>query len=42
MYFVSNKDLRDWREKHQQGGDFLIYSKPIEFFLKTPIEFIVS
>jgi Family of unknown function (DUF6402) len=40
MYPASNKDFREWRKKYNQGGDFLIYSKPIEFFLKNPIRFI--
>jgi hypothetical protein len=42
MNYLLRKYFRDWREKHQQGGDFLIYSKPIEFSLKNPIKFIVS
>jgi hypothetical protein len=42
MYPVSNKDFRDWREKHGQGGDFLIYSKPVEFKLKTEIKIIIN
>jgi hypothetical protein len=37
MYPVTNKDFRAWREKHRQGGYFLIYSKPVEFKLKKPL-----
>jgi hypothetical protein len=42
MYPTSNKDFRAWREKHNQGGDFLIYSKPIEFKLKKEIKIFIK
>jgi hypothetical protein len=41
MYPISNKDFRNWREKHGQGGDFLIYSKPVEYKLKKEIQIII-
>jgi hypothetical protein len=37
MYLVTNKDFIAWREKYGQGGDFLIFSKPIEYKLKKPL-----
>ena len=36
-YPVYNKFYNDWREKHNRGGDFMIYSKPQFFKLKKPI-----
>ena len=37
MYPVANKNFRDWREKHNQGGDFLIYTTPQLCRLQVPI-----
>lgn len=34
---VYNKSYNEWREKHGRGGDFMIYSKPQLYKLKTPI-----
>jgi len=34
---VYNKSYNDWREKHNRGGDFMIYSRPQLFKLKKPI-----
>lgn len=33
MYPVLNKSFRDWRARHVQGGDFLVYTKPIRLSL---------
>ncbi|WP_172441862.1 DUF6402 family protein [Burkholderia sp. IDO3] len=39
VYFpVYNADYIRWREKHQRGKDFMIYSKPSYLKLKKPIE----
>ncbi len=39
VYFpVFNADYNRWREKHQRGGDFMVYSKPVHLKLKTPID----
>ncbi len=34
---VYNKSYNEWREKHQKGGDFLLYSKPQLYKLRKPI-----
>ncbi|QUP56395.1 hypothetical protein GO998_22150 (plasmid) [Ralstonia syzygii] len=34
---VYNRSYNEWREKHKRGGDFMIYSKPQFYKLKTPI-----
>lgn len=40
VYFpVFNADYNQWREKHKQGQDFMIYSKPVLLKLKKPIVF---
>ena len=40
VYFpIYNRNYREWREKHNRGGDFMIYSKPKYMKLKKPIEF---
>jgi hypothetical protein len=39
-YPAVNKNFVEWREKHNQGGDFLIFSKPIEYKLQKPIKLI--
>jgi hypothetical protein len=40
VYFpIYNKSYNEWREKHNRGGDFMIYSKPKYMKLKKPIEF---
>lgn len=38
FYPVYNKTYNDWREHHNRGGDFMIYSKPKYMKLKKPIE----
>ncbi|WP_146744632.1 DUF6402 family protein [Herbaspirillum rubrisubalbicans] len=39
IYFpVFNRTYNEWREQHQQGGDFMIYSKPKYLKLKQPIK----
>ncbi|TDA42622.1 hypothetical protein EVG18_37100 [Burkholderia pyrrocinia] len=39
VYFpVYNADYDRWREKHNRGGDFMIYSKPVYLKLKKPID----
>jgi len=37
LYPVTNKDYRDWRAKHNQGGDFMIYTDRINVKLDSPI-----
>lgn len=34
---VYNRSYNEWRKKHKKGGDFMIYSKPQLYKLKTPI-----
>lgn len=36
-YPVYNSSYNQWREKHNRGGDFMIYSKPQLLKLKNPI-----
>ena len=38
-YPVYNKSYNEWREKHNRGGDFMIYSKPRLLKLDKPIQF---
>lgn len=39
VYFpVYNADYDRWRERHQRGKDFMIYSKPVHLKLKKPID----
>lgn len=40
LYPVINKDYRDWRAKHNQGGDFMIYTRPIGVKLDSPIRVV--
>jgi hypothetical protein len=37
LYPVTNKDYRDWRAKHNQGGDFMIYTDRVNVKLDSPI-----
>ena len=37
LYPVTNKDYRDWRDQHGQGGDFMIYSDRLTVRLDSPI-----
>lgn len=37
-YPVYNKSYSEWREKHNRGGDFMIYSKPQLLKLNKPIQ----
>lgn len=40
IYFpVFNRNFNEWREKHNRGGDFWIFSKPKYIKLAKPIEF---
>lgn len=36
---VYNKSYNEWREQHERGGDFMIYSEPKLYMLKKPILF---
>nr|WP_230956732.1 DUF6402 family protein [Burkholderia cepacia] len=36
-YPVYNKTYNEWREKHNMGSDFMIYSKPLLLKLRNPI-----
>ncbi|PLC06944.1 hypothetical protein CY658_08100 [Variovorax sp. RO1] len=38
VYPVKNSDFRAWQRKHNQGGDFVIYTDRITVKLATPIE----
>ncbi|MGM3274979.1 DUF6402 family protein [Ralstonia sp. 24A2] len=38
-YPVYNKSYNEWRQKHNRGGDFMIYSKPQLLKLSKPIQF---
>ncbi|MEB2558741.1 DUF6402 family protein [Burkholderia cenocepacia] len=38
-YPVYNKSYNEWREKHNRGGDFMVYSKPELVKLSKPIQF---
>lgn len=43
VYFpVYNKTYNEWREKHNKGMDFMVYSKPKYMKLKKPIEFAME
>jgi len=37
LYPVKNSDYRAWQRKHNQGGDFIIYTDHLFFELDTPI-----
>ena len=37
LYPVTNKDYRDWRARHKQGGDFMIYTDRRHVLLNPPI-----
>ncbi|GAC1320772.1 MAG: DUF6402 family protein [Aquirhabdus sp.] len=37
FYPIRNKDFREWQQKHQQGGDFMIYSDRKSIVLDNPI-----
>lgn len=40
VYFpIYNKNYNQWREKHNRGGDFMLYSKPKYLQLRVPIKF---
>jgi hypothetical protein len=38
LYPVTNKDYRDWRQQHGQGGDFMIYTDRVNVKLNSPIK----
>lgn len=38
-YPVYNKSYNEWREKHNRGGDIMIYSRPQLLKLGKPIQF---
>ena len=37
LYPVTNMDDRDWRQRHRQGGDFMIYTDRLTVRLASPI-----
>lgn len=37
LYPVTNKDYRDWRTRHQQGGDFMIYTDRLAARVNPPL-----
>ncbi|MNV79927.1 hypothetical protein D3C71_1734990 [compost metagenome] len=37
LYPVKNSDFRAWQRKHNQGGDFIIYTDMATLKLDTPI-----
>lgn len=37
LYPVKNSDYRDWRARHGQGGDFMIYTDRLHVKLPRPI-----
>lgn len=41
LYPVTNKDYRDWRAKHNQGGDFMIYTDRLNVKLDSPIRVVL-
>jgi flagellar basal body rod protein FlgB len=41
LYPVTNKDYRDWRSKHGQGGDFMIYTDRVDVKLDSPIRVVL-
>ncbi len=41
LYPVTNKDYRDWRQRHQQGGDFMIYTDRLTVRLASPIKVLL-
>jgi hypothetical protein len=41
LYPVTNKDYRDWRQKHRQGGDFMIYTDRLTVRLPSPIRVLL-
>jgi hypothetical protein len=36
---VHNSDFNEWRNRHQKGGDFVIFTKPVLLKLKKPLVF---
>lgn len=41
LYPVTNKDYRDWRQQHGQGGDFMIYTDRVNVKLDSPIRLVL-
>lgn len=41
LYPVTNKDYRDWRQLHRQGGDFMIYTDRLTVRLASPIRVLL-
>lgn len=41
FYPVTNADYRGWRQAHQQGGDFMIYSDRLSVRLESPIRVVL-
>ena len=39
--WVTNSDLRKWRDAHEKGGDFLIFSDIKEITLPAPEVFLI-
>ncbi|HSU20791.1 MAG TPA: DUF6402 family protein [Variovorax sp.] len=38
---VTNKDYRDWRQRHRQGGDFMIQTDRLSVRLASPIRVVL-
>lgn len=41
LYPVTNRDYRDWRQQHGQGGDFMIYTDRLSVRLDSPIRVLL-
>lgn len=41
-YPILNRHYNEWRDKHNRGGDFMIYSKPKLVKLRNPIKFTLE
>jgi hypothetical protein len=41
LYPVINKDYREWRRNHGQGGDFIIYTDRVNVKLSPPLRIIL-
>lgn len=41
LYPVTNKDYRDWRQRHRQGGDFMIQTDRLSVKLESPIRVVL-
>lgn len=41
LYPVTNKDYRDWRQRHRQGGDFMIQTDRLSVKPESPIRVVL-